>query len=662
MFFHTDPIVLGAEAREMLTKLHERGDVVVKMKTDKSGYAADKLSDAEKASQDGGHYTDERKILSINLDKVLAGKEPPVKLNTIEDWRLYPVLAGVAAHESGHARWSRWHDTKENPFPGVIPNPEHDPAHPVKMIPNPDHNKPGDELSKLLPETVEDPDYKGPISYPVDEKSGKLVELAKIIEEPRVERLGRTHYTKTWKKAMEFSASYLTLETVDEMEDDDTDPLDSAVRLAALVGGRLSAGTLGATTESRASAQRVLDSAQRVIETALPQTPDAFFEIMGLVNGEVFNNDHDDALSHLEAARQILAIVHPESQDDPDSGDSGDSEGGSAAMGMTSGGEGDSAKSDAAKAAMILAIADAAADLESAMNELGTTSDEIAHAEAEAQEAQQHEGYGTTEVANPLPPQISYYDEPNADDQALYRRARIWMELQIQNTIIESEYGQWLPGGGSRLNVRSMIRDDLAGHEATQRTDWDRVSETVKPAPPVKIGILLDGSGSMGRQARFSAGVAWAVANAAADLPESRTVSIVFGNKAAVTQEPGRGTQKQVAVAHTNGGTEDFKGAAKLVEEHLQLDPMGNNPDNPDGEPENVLIIIVSDLMFFGLGQAEAAAKTSKEWVERGYKVVNIGCDLELLLRGGNQKRKRVLDVVLKYGTIELTKKENLFK
>lgn len=40
-FFPTDPIILGAQAREMLAKLHGRSDVVVHLATDHSGYDSD---------------------------------------------------------------------------------------------------------------------------------------------------------------------------------------------------------------------------------------------------------------------------------------------------------------------------------------------------------------------------------------------------------------------------------------------------------------------------------------------------------------------------------------------------------------------------------------------------------------------------------------------
>jgi hypothetical protein len=665
-YFPTDPIELAAQARDMLTKLHERKDVVVKFATDNSGFFEDAV-DEEVA--EGGHYSDAKKVLRINLDKVLDPSKPaPSSLKAIEDWRLYPVLAGVAAHESAHAKYTRWHDTDENPFPETLINPDYDPAHPVRMIPNPDYDthtgdKTADDLSRTLPPEIEDIDYRGPESFPVKEQGGKLIELAKVLEEPRVERLARTHFTKTWRKALEFSASHLTLESVDEMDDDEQQPLDAAVNLAVLVGGRMNAGTLGVTQESRTAAQKVQDSAQKIIEASLPNVADPFHKIMGIVSEAVFDNEHDDANSHLDAARRILAIVHPESTDNPDSGKpngapmpgAGDSAEGA---GDDAEGQGTPELTEEQKEA----LAEALADAQSALDEMGGVGTEAAKNEAEREEQEQQEsgGYGSPERPPHTPPQIDHYEEPTSEDRQVYRRAKAWMERQIEPTIIESEYGQWMPGGGSRLNVRGFIRDNLAEHSGTQRTDWDRPDERIKPAPPIRVAIMLDGSGSMGRQARFSASIAWAVSNAAADLTGSgaKTVSVVFGNQALLTQAPGAAPTKNIAVARTNGSTENWIEAKKLVEEHLGLNEVS---DEFEGQPSNTLIVVVSDLMFYGKGQAPAAGRDTRDWIAKGYHVVNVGCDYDKLVKQYQGQAKTVLDAVIS-GGIELTKPENLFR
>ncbi len=614
----TDPIVLAAQARPMLETLHQRNDVVVYLKTNSSGFDEDALDEQDEGAP--GHFRVEKKALTLVLDSLL-GKLPsghakplPHSLATIEDWRKHPVLAGVAAHESAHARFSLW-DSIDNPIPESIDNPNFDPDHPEPQ----------------LPDGTDDPDYKGPEAFPVS-RNGKLHELAMLMEEPRVERLGTGHFTKTWRRAMQMSASHLVLEQVDSDDSNGVNALDAAVRLTILIGGRMVAGTLGFTFESRKTVRKILDSAQAIIEEALPDVDDPFHKINGIISEHVFSNDHTDARPHLEAARRILEIVHPEEANDPDNGQSGKSgESGAGAGGAGSGegeedGEGEGEGSGAA-AAMSAALEEMAKQMR---GELDTLQEEMAAMiEIDAAKPESSDGgggYGSVLYRDPAAPPIDRHEQPNAKDRELYRRALAWMELQTQPTITESEIGQWLPVGGARLDVRGHVRDNLAGHRASQRSDWSRVSETVKTAPPVKVGIMLDGSGSMSKFARPSASIAWAAANAAAQLPESRTVSVVYGDAAAVTQPPGHLPAKTVAVVDTNGGTEDFIGAAKMVEDALWLDQA-----TADDEPTNVLIIIVSDLRYGGADrktrelQAAGFKRIVDDWHNRGFRVVVVG-------------------------------------
>ena len=592
----TDPIRLASEARAILEKLHKRDDVVVRFKTDTSGYAEDALDDLDREAP--GHFRAEKLALTLNLDTLVSGKKPlPSSLAAIEDWRKYPVLAGLAAHESAHARFSLW-DSEENPLPDRLPNPKFDPA----------------DLDG----------ESGPEFFRVSE-TGKLYDLARLLEEPRVERLGTTHFTKTWRRAMQMSAAHLILQGMDEDDaQGEEDPLDAAVKMAVLIGGRLSAGTLGNSYESRKHVRKILDSAQKIIETALPDAEDPFHSVMGIINKAVFSNEHESGEFMLECARQILEIVHEDESDDPD-GDGkgeGDEEG---EEGEGSGGEGSgSGEGDEAMREMAKAMQDA---VDGAIDEM---QEQIkVEEEHDTSKPPEDGGYGSVLYQNPQAPQIDRYEQPNTEDRSLYRRALAWMEAQIQPTVTESEVSQWLPTGGARLDVRGFIRDNMAERRASQRADWSRVSETVKPAPPVKVAIMLDGSGSMHSLARPSASIAWAASNAAADLPESRTISVVYGDAAAVTQPPGHQPARAVAVSRTDGGTEDFASAAQMVEDGLWLDEAIE-----EGEPSNVLIIIISDLMYGGTAasgesQQNAFQRIAKDWRDRGLRVVVVGASCQ---------------------------------
>jgi len=595
----TDPIQLAAEARPLIAGLHGRGDVVVKFKTDQSGYNEDKLDDLDREAP--GHFKPDKIVLTLNLDTLVKGKSMPSSLATIEDFRKYPVLAGVAAHESAHAKFSLWGTTLGDPFPETIPNPDFDPE------------------ATADPETGKNP--TGPESFPVDE-NGKLNDVAHMLEEPRVERLGVGTFTKTWRRAMQLSASHLVLEKIEEDDANGKEPLDAALSMAILVGGRLTAGTLGTTYESRKSVKKVLESAQKIIEASLPEAEDPYHEIMGLISASVFSNEHTDAVPHLETARKILKVIHPEEQDDPDSEGEGGGEGEGEGEGAGGAGEGE-AETDPAMAAMAKAMQEA---MDGLADTVAAEMPEMIEKDEEKPKDTSPGGHGSVLYKNPDAPQVRRHETPNSDDRELYKRALAWMEKQIEPTVTEYEVGQWLPTGGARLNIRSMVRDDLAGHKGSQRTDWERVSETVRGAPPVKVAIMLDGSGSMGSYARMSASIAWAAANAAAMLPESRTVSVVYGDAAAVTQPPGHLPARDIAVSNTDGGTEAFIEAAQMVEEALWL---GEAVE--EDQPTNVLIIIVSDLSYGGVhrktreSQADGFKRITADWADRGFRTVVVG-------------------------------------
>lgn len=586
-----DPVVLAAEARGVLQKVHGRNDVVVEFRSNKSGFDSDALSELDFEAP--GHFRPDEIRLRLNLDELVpANKEMPRTLATIEDFRKYPVLAGVAAHESGHAKYSLWGTSFGNPLPESLPNPAFDATHV--------HD---DDCAELCTESIE--------NFPIADE-GKLKALADLLEEPRIERLGVKGFTKTWRMAMQFSAAHFVLERIGEDDQNQENPLDAALNMAILVGGRFTAGTLGVTHESRKSVQTILASAQKVIEESLPDAKDPYHAIMGIINGHVFNNDHEDPVPHLEAARRILEIIHPEDKQDPDAGP------------QAGKGEGEGAEGGAS--AMSAAVREAMQEMRDAIDAISDemVPERIRDEDAPEKKNDRSTGHGAVRYNNPKAPQVDHHEEPTATDRELYRRAREWMEQQIEPSVTERESGQWLPVGGARLDVRAMVRDNLAGHRGTQRSDWNKLTQTIKPTPPVKVAIMLDGSGSMGSMARPSASIAWAAANASADLPESRTVSVVYGAAAGVTQAPGHVPARTIAVSRTDGPWENFIEAAGLVEEALWL-----NEEVSEDEKSNVLVIIVSDLRYGRGGQMEGFYRITKDWSDRGYQILVVGAQPE---------------------------------
>lgn len=651
---------LAAEARPLIQQLHAREDVVLQFKSDASEYSEDRLSDFDRQTADHpGRFSLANKFITLNLDALISDRRPmPESLATLDDFRKNPVLAGVAAHSAAHARFSIWDQNQQN-IPSQLPNPDFDPAHPV---PTKDYEIEEDDGSITI-EQHEDPDYRGPESFPLDVERGRLMEVAGLLEEARVERLAMRTFGKTFREALKFSSTHLTLESLDEGDEDNDgmgeSALDSALRTMILIGGRTVAGTLGFDARNRAATQKVLGNAQKVIETALQEQivngGDPFHEVMGLVSDAVFDNIHDDAIPHLEYARRILNIIHPEDKDNPDNpgaGSAGGEGAGGAGMALAAGqapgekpkgeesgeqegpvsgnlpgeddGEG-SGKSEEQQA-LEQALNEMEGDLKDALNEMAQ---EMAAAVAAEEKSVDEEldgdgtnSFGAVRSKNEKPPHIDRYEQPTAADRELARKAEKWMRDQIEPTVTEFERGQWMPGGGTRFNPRNWVRDNLSGRQANERTDWEKTDEIVKQAPPVKVAVALDGSGSMSSKARQSASIGYAIAVASASLPESRTAALVFGHDALLTQEAGHGIiPREVGVAKNNAGWENFAAAAAMIEEQLGIEDASMD----EGDPSNVLIIIVSDLMYGGQGQGAFFTKKTAEWKERGFRTVVVG-------------------------------------
>jgi hypothetical protein len=591
-----DPIRLAAEARPVIAKLHERGDIVVRFKSNRTGFDEDKLDELDQKAP--GHFQSDKRVLTINLDTTVYNKNGylPSFLATVKDFARYPVLTGVTAHEAGHARFSLWGTPLGDPFPTEIP---------------------GDTASG------------GPVSVHV---SGNLANLARILEEPRVERLAFRHFSKTWRRGLGFSAAHLIL---GEDGSDDSDhagldlsgmsTVDAAVRAAILIGGRLVAGTLGGTYQSRTACKKVMAVAQATIEASCPDHDDPFYEIMRIVSDAVMCDEHASALPHLESARKILAITHPDDVGSPDG--KPPAEPGEESDGDDGDGDGDSKSGDGddedGGGEMMRALADALSDFGDDMSEVVFSEIENPGQSTEDADKSSH---GSVMYSSPEAPKVLRRESPTPEDRELYRRALEWMERQVAPTVTREDVNQWLPVGGARLDVRSHLRDNMSGLRANQRADWTIVSETVKSAPPVKVAVMLDASGSMRALARPAASIAWAAANAAATLPESRTVSVAYGDAAGVTQAPGAVPARDVAIINTDGGSEDWPNAAEIVEKALWLDAPVE-----DDQPSNVLVIIVSDLMYGGedakTGKKHMAAfvESMESWHAKGYRMVAVG-------------------------------------
>lgn len=678
-----DPIELGAALAPVLQELHGENDVTVRLYSDNSGYAEDRADDDLRESR--GRYRTSKRQIDLNLDD-LAPKGGVYDLSSPKAVRKHPVLAGVAAHESSHVKFSKWGTEQGLPIPAQIPGPD---GNPVSVS-----------------------------------ETGKMLQWAMLLEESRVERLAMEEFPAQWGQALIKSGFHdvrellntLKEEAQERREDPETeagsgkskkpgvlsDP-QAVARVVALLHGKAVAGSVDAADKQVIS---ILDLCRDIMDQ---QFGEGAYEAFTQTVGEhVFSDEHKNPWPHLEAARRVLAVMEPENQDDPDgagspkgeSGESGEDsdsggksspsegegEGGKSkgkpesspegdddsddegAPGASNPGEGedededsedseddseepgdgggddsddsddekdDESESGAGDPPPTPDTSDLEEKLEKALQDWGDEEYTVTHSEEEAPEdatpdKNRRPSHGSRVYRNPQAPKVDREVTPEKEDRDLYHSVQRWLERQAMPTVSEREAGQWLPSGGARLDVRGWVRDNMADHIGSQRSDWAKLVETVKPAPPVRVGIMLDASGSMSSYTRHAASVAWAVANAAADLPDARTVSVAFGNAAGVTQEVGHTPARTVNVMRADGATEDWTGASELVTEALWLDDDETADEN---ERSNALIVIVSDLMFVGdslghkgvVSQAQRFIDDAAMWLDRGYRIVVVG-------------------------------------
>ena len=112
------------------------------------------------------------------------------------------------------------------------------------------------------------------------------------------------------------------------------------------------------------------------------------------------------------------------------------------------------------------------------------------------------------------------------------------------------------------------------------------------PAPPLRVGIACDISGSMGAFAGPVASAAWILARAAGHLPSALTASVLFGKGVYALTRPGE-RPAQVTDFRATASTESACRAIDALDGALGLASPGTAR----------LLVIVSDAMFVAPGE-----------------------------------------------------------
>jgi hypothetical protein len=118
---------------------------------------------------------------------------------------------------------------------------------------------------------------------------------------------------------------------------------------------------------------------------------------------------------------------------------------------------------------------------------------------------------------------------PTTDEQAAARRLARLLRAAAHRERTTTTVTSATPPG--RLRMRGALAADAqraAGATPTAEPFTRSVRHHV-PAPPLRLGVACDVSGSMYDLAASVASAAWILAKAAAHLPDARSATVIFG-------------------------------------------------------------------------------------------------------------------------------------
>jgi len=189
-------------------------------------------------------------------------------------------------------------------------------------------------------------------------------------------------------------------------------------------------------------------------------------------------------------------------------------------------------------------------------------------------------GRGRTTAARTRPPTV-------AEQAAARRLARALRDASLRERTHIKISSATPPG---RLRMRAALSADAqraAGAVPTAEPFTRTISRTT-PAPPLRVGIACDVSGSMSRFAGPVASAAWILARAASHLPDADTASVTFGRYVRPITYPG--TSPTLVTTFPTGGTDEaFTRALGALDGALDLTRPGTAR----------LIVVLSDGYFY---------------------------------------------------------------
>jgi len=149
-----------------------------------------------------------------------------------------------------------------------------------------------------------------------------------------------------------------------------------------------------------------------------------------------------------------------------------------------------------------------------------------------------------------------------------------------------------VPPGRLRMGKALAGKAQRAAGAIPTAEPFTRTRSRRVPAPPLRVGIACDISGSMSAFADPVASAAWILARAAGHLPSALTASVLFGKGVYALTRPGE-TPAQVTDFRATASTESACRAIDALDGALGLASPGTAR----------LLVIVSDAMFVAPGE-----------------------------------------------------------
>jgi hypothetical protein len=240
------------------------------------------------------------------------------------------------------------------------------------------------------------------------------------------------------------------------------------------------------------------------------------------------------------------------------------------------------------------------------------------------------------------PPAITGTREPRDPEKAATRRLTRTLRDATAGGRATVTVTSPVPPG--RLKMRQVLACDAqraAGARPTAEP-FTRTRSRRVPAPPLRLGVAGDISGSMGAFTGPVASATWMLARAASALPGATTATVLFGDDVHALSHPGHSPARVTDFAAADG-TEQLCRAIDALDGALGLSQPGAAR----------LLVIVSDMILVAAGESPGARRRISRLAKTGCGVIILRPD-NPRARAAEWKDAQVISLTDPADTIEV--------